>query len=677
MTEKQFMEGTYKVVIADDDPAALELAEAVLMGEGYELAFAPDGLEALELCKQLDPHVVVLDLYMPRLSGLEVLRKVKQRMPRAEVIIVTVSLDQEPVIEAMRLGAFDYLVKPVRREDFRKSVKKALEQYTLLEVQRSLLQELREQSLIRTKELTFLNALAILLYEVHDPETILKNILEQILEVTKADGGLIYLLDPQSRKVSLTVHQGLSETIACHLTQNRTRLDKGVCGEVVRSGIPLLIETEAWQDPRANQWALDGVTLNSFLGVPLKSKDQMQGVICLFSFDESGKRFTRQDLEFLTTVGYQVGSALEMKTLLKLIKQSNQRLKAVFDAITDGIAIIDKEFRILAANNWAAQFSGGSIRDLIGKHCYEEFFRRDQPCDGCPVVQTFMKGNVNSALMSRAEVEGAHKELEISGYPLPDADGDINQAVEYLRDVTENRIQERQLYNSEKLAAVGQLAAGIAHELGNALAIIGGSVQSLLKNHRGSSPSREYLEVILRNVTTADRIIRSLLSFARPREPSFSPTDITQVLEGTCLLLKGELAKHHISLFRHFSPDVPLLMADAEQIQQVFLNLLLNAIQAMPEGGSITLTTTFDSETESVRVKIKDTGGGIPQENFNRIFDPFFTTKPKGTGLGLSVSYRFVRAHGGNIYVMSPEGKGTTFIVSLPRIPQMLPCLRS
>jgi len=400
-------------------------------------------------------------------------------------------------------------------------------------------------------------------------------------------------------------------------------------------------------------------------------------VICLFSFDESGKYFTVQDLEFLTTVGYQVGTALDMKILLELIQQSNRRLKAVFDAITDGITIVDREFRISAANNWAAQLSGRSIRDLIGKHCYKEFFRRDQPCDGCPVRQTFKKGNVNSILMRYTEVEGASKELEISGYPLPDAEGNINQAVEYLRDVTEKRIQERQLYNSEKLAAVGQLAAGIAHELGNALAIIGGSVQSLLKNHRGSSLSREYLEVILRNVTTSDRIIRSLLSFARPREPSFSPTDIAQILEVTHLLLKGELAKHHISLFWHFSPDVPLLMADAEQLQQVFLNLLLNAIQAMPEGGSITLTTTFDSETETVQVKIEDTGGGIPQENLIRIFDPFFTTKPKGTGLGLSISDRLVRAHGGDICVMSPEGKGTTFIVSLPRIPQALPCLRS
>jgi signal transduction histidine kinase len=149
------------------------------------------------------------------------------------------------------------------------------------------------------------------------------------------------------------------------------------------------------------------------------------------------------------------------------------------------------------------------------------------------------------------------------------------------------------------------------------------------------------------------------------------------VLKETCLLLKGECAKQHIRILKRFSPTLPLVMADREQLQQVFLNLLLNAIQAMPGGGSITLTTTFDAEGHQVKIAVADTGEGISPQYLSRIFDPFFTMKKEGTGLGLCVSERLISAHGGSISVSSQEGKGSVFTLSLPAIASRgLPCLR-
>jgi signal transduction histidine kinase len=142
--------------------------------------------------------------------------------------------------------------------------------------------------------------------------------------------------------------------------------------------------------------------------------------------------------------------------------------------------------------------------------------------------------------------------------------------------------------------------------------------------------------------------------------------DLRHLLEGTCELLKGELAKQQISVVPSFAPDVPQVMADPEQLQQVFLNLLLNAIQAMPQGGSIILTTSVGAEGEEVQITVADTGRGIPPEHLSRIFDPFFTTKEAGTGLGLAVSDRLVRAQGGRIAVRSEPGKGSVFTVVLP-----------
>ena len=246
----------------------------------------------------------------------------------------------------------------------------------------------------------------------------------------------------------------------------------------------------------------------------------------------------------------------------------------------------------------------------------------------------------------------------------------MDQAVLYIRDITEQRRQQQYLFNSEKMAAVGKLAAGIAHELGNTLAIIGSSAQFLLKEFNENHPYRAYLEAIDRNVSSAVRIIQRLLSFAKPKELSLNPIDITQVLEKACLLLKGQFAKHNIRIFRRYSREVPQVLVDAEQMEQVFINILLNSIHAMESGGSVTLATNFNSEKGFVEVDLSDTGRGIPLEHLDKIFDPFFTTKDEGAGLGLSVCHRLIQAHGGCISVESQEGEGTKFIISLPARPQ-------
>jgi signal transduction histidine kinase len=251
---------------------------------------------------------------------------------------------------------------------------------------------------------------------------------------------------------------------------------------------------------------------------------------------------------------------------------------------------------------------------------------------------------------------------------LDDASGQILGVQGVMQDVTRRREMEEQFLHSAKLAAVGQLAAGVAHDLGNVLATISSTVQYLLSQMHEAQPYRESLEVIRRNVAQADRTIRGLLSFARPRAPALAPVDVATVLEGTCLLLKAELTAQHICVVQQFAPDIPRVMADHEQLQQVFLNLLLNAIQAMPEGGTITLTTAFDAAGNQVKIDMADTGSGIAQEDLARIFEPFFTTKEGGTGLGLCVSDRLIREHGGSIAVTSQAGRGSVFTVSLPAI---------
>lgn len=203
-----------------------------------------------------------------------------------------------------------------------------------------------------------------------------------------------------------------------------------------------------------------------------------------------------------------------------------------------------------------------------------------------------------------------------------------------------------------------------------------GAAQYLLANTDAASPSRQYLEAIHRNVAAGDRIIRGLLSFARPRPPCLEASDIHPILEQACLILKGELSKAKVTVSRDYWPGPLQVLADVQQMQQVFVNMLLNAIQAMPRGGTITLRSFAEPPLlpwGGVRIEIADTGAGIPEEYLHRIFEPFFTTKEGGTGLGLSVSRQIVATHGGELGVESQKGRGTRFTIRLPKAPAASP----
>ena len=178
---------------------------------------------------------------------------------------------------------------------------------------------------------------------------------------------------------------------------------------------------------------------------------------------------------------------------------------------------------------------------------------------------------------------------------------------------------------------------------------------------------REYLEVIQRSAAAAHGTIRELLAFAKPREPLLTPMDVTESLDRACVLLKGMFTDRGVEVVTQHAPALPRVQGDLEQLQQVFLNLLINAVQAMDHGGTITITTVFDPP-EWVRVELADTGRGIPQALLGRIFDPFFSTRERGTGLGLSIAHRHVAAHRGRLTVESQEGVGTRFTIFLPTL---------
>jgi signal transduction histidine kinase len=230
--------------------------------------------------------------------------------------------------------------------------------------------------------------------------------------------------------------------------------------------------------------------------------------------------------------------------------------------------------------------------------------------------------------------------------------------------------KEVQLRRADRLSALGQLSAGLAHEIRNPLGAIKGAVEILEEDYPAGHPKAEFYAIILKEVRRLNDVVTNFLSFARPVELRFAPLDLREELTSLEGLISGQARAHQVQIFTSFHDGPGRVMADAALLKQAFLNLMLNALEAMPAGGDLAISTRLAAEGptpgEWLEVVFDDTGHGIPQADLARIFDPFFTTKPEGTGLGLAITYRIIENHHGSIRVLSQMGRGTTIVVTLP-----------
>jgi len=377
-----------------------------------------------------------------------------------------------------------------------------------------------------------------------------------------------------------------------------------------------------------------------------------------------------------TSIGVGVLADIEERERMQVLMlsaegEARERLLAgVVDGIRDGIVAVDADGRVVMWNHVmeiryglpAAAARGRDVLDCIpgaATSPWAEPLRRLLRGDieefSVPAVETPAPGrrrlvqDINAARLCRP--------------------GSASGAVIVLEDVTARIELERTARQAEKLAALGTLAAGLAHELNNPIGIISSRVELMLLDAetRPLPPDvREDLDVLHRHAQRVSRIAHGLLSFARQAPAQPGPVDLNRVLEDALLLVEKQMAKDRITVVRELAPSLPQVWGDANALEQVVVNLLTNARDALSDGGVITVETARVAEPAGVRVAIRDTGPGMTPEVAARVFEPFFTTKPNGTGLGLSISYGIVREHGGTVDVTSEPGKGTTFVLTFP-----------
>jgi signal transduction histidine kinase len=365
------------------------------------------------------------------------------------------------------------------------------------------------------------------------------------------------------------------------------------------------------------------------------------------------------------------------KTLLDLRKMfEDERAKTVgvIEGLGVGVIIQDLDYMVLYENRFQQQIAGNHV----GEYCYKAYADRGEICEDCPIALSFSDGGVHVAEREEPTPDGT-KYFELIASPLRDAGGDIIGGIKVVRNITRLKELEDRVLHAHKMETIGALSSGISHEYNNILSIMKGACEFLEEDIAKDSPLRRYVDVIHSSVDRGQNLTQGLLTYSRKHSHDPEPVKVNAVIRRTEALLQRIIGAN-VELTIYLTEENPVVMADDNQIEQVLINLVTNARDAMPHGGKISISTDIvDVDGESagkmlrkprryVTISVTDTGAGIEEPMKKRLFEPFFTTKDvgEGTGLGLSMVYGIVSKHGGYIDLHSEPGKGTTFMIYLP-----------
>lgn len=378
-----------------------------------------------------------------------------------------------------------------------------------------------------------------------------------------------------------------------------------------------------------------------------------------------------------------LGFYQELQQKVEQLKNSNEELEkkrkeiqAVLDGITDLMLVLSDDLKIQRVNHVFRDWFPNV--DPIGRYCYQIFRGKESKCEDCPAIRSLdLNEIVKDCCIYKVNEEYRH--FDIIASPLKTGPTGERNVLLFKRDVTRDKELQVQFNQAEKMATVGALAAGVAHEINNPLAAISGFAEGLqrrIKKIEGvvevdiAEDFKEYTQTILKECIRCRDIVKTLLTFSRPNGSSLYPVDVNSCVNDTLFILKHHFKEQRqISLHTKLAPELPLIMGDESQLKQVIINLCSNAFDAIDDGGEISVITKI-VEGQGIELFIKDTGCGISPDHLDKLFEPFFTTKKigQGIGIGLSTCYTIVANHDGEISVKSQLGSGSTFRVFLPEM---------
>lgn len=518
-------------------------------------------------------------------------------------------------------------------------------------------------TLKRNRELALLNEISTYISRaVGDLDLVFEETLGAVLQAMDASTGAILLLEPDGRQMEIKAGTGFSPVMTDFLRQ--ISLSSDLMEFADEEGA--FLETDALfaRKPELLE-RLKKEGLKRPLVALLWGEERSIGLLAVA--DERKSTYASDERQLLRAVAAQLGVAIRNIELVSGIKKAKKEWEVTFDAMTDGVAILDRELNIIRANYSMAGMLGMSMPQIIGRKGCEIY-----PPGTAADILARQQSVIEKGRQEMIEVDTGDtgRILRLAFDPVVGADGQVVGLVNIASDITEQRQLREQLLQSEKMAAMGQLVAGVAHELNNPLTGIMGYAELLLRRNAFSEgETGKDLRAIRDEAERASRIVQNLLSFARKKPAQKSYTSINKAVNTVVELRQYELNINNIVIEVDLDEKLPRTLADLHQMEQVLLNIINNAEQAIMESGSAGKIRISTSATgREILMVVEDDGPGITPEVISQIFNPFFTTKEvgKGTGLGLSICYGIVKDHGGNIRVESPGERGARFLIGIP-----------
>ncbi|HEV2882045.1 MAG TPA: response regulator [Pyrinomonadaceae bacterium] len=687
---------SFTLLIVDDDERARDFLQNTFESAQHQVKVAADAPTALRLLHREPCDLILLDIELPGIDGLALCRllRAQEATRRLPIIVISAHDDEERKVSAFAAGADDFIVKPATRRELLSRVGTQIEAAQ------------RERALVGSnRELGFLADLGRGLLVALEPLQVVRRVAGATYEAANAAlcAAMLELPQPGDGEQATSAEDGAvaaasvaassDASAACVFDRegsaeggaliDQTKLRRWLATDPATSG--------RLEDPA--EFFLRDETHRIEYVAPLRFEGRALGAL-IVAFDRA-EDCGETEGRLIDAAAQQAALAARISSLYEAARASSASLakeverrtaeaeaqrrftEAIIDTLPVSLYAVDRNHRIVAWNRNRELGGQGIPRgEALGRNIFDVLTRQRRDILEREFSRAFETGRMERIEQESIAEDGTAKHWLVSKVPMRVGGDEVSHVITVGEDITTRVEANRAVARTEKLAAVGRLAAGVVHEINNPLATIAACAEALetrvAEGAFGQSTEiedlREYLSLIRSEAFRCKTITNGLLDFSRNRAGQHAPVELGEVLEAAARLLRHQKRSRNVEIVVDAAPDVAAVSGDAGQLQQAVIILAENAIDAMPQGGTLLLRAR--NEGAGVRVEVCDTGVGIPQENLARIFDPFFTTKDvgQGTGLGLAVCYGIVTEHGGRVAVDSVIGRGTTFTLVLPSL---------
>lgn len=639
-----------RILIVDDEKGVVRSCTRILEREGFDVSGQTESSRVPDLLRQETFDLLLTDIKMPKIDGLKLLKMAKEIDPHLTVVLITGYGTMEDAIEAISLGAQGFLMKPFEPEDLVGTIKENLRRRALLR------DSLRLQTLLPLLEINQI-------LQVSGGEI---SLARRVLDIsTKAIGArrMAWLrCAPVAYQNGSRPVKHLTEAAVVSHGADASQLPQQALEHVLQSTRPVWITaTGTLLENYAGQPNIVGAVL------PLMVKGEAVGILTAeTSGDNQSGPFGQISLDLLPVLAGQLTMIIENVQLFQQTETLRAFNESIIQNLTNGLIAVDHQNRVTVFNPAAAAMLGHSADKVL----HQPLPAIMSQADG--LLNIFKATQQTGSAQPRQEITIQHQDewqrpIAISTAPLPaDDQQTATGVVAVIEDLSEIKALEAERRRLDRLAALGEMSAVVAHEIRNPIAGIAAGVDYLTRNLAPESVEAEGAALIQGEISRVNRILEDILFVARPLQLNFSAAALPAIIDKVIQRYQAQATAKAIKIHCDCDGQLPVINADSQRLEQVFNNLILNAIQAMPGGGAMRIQSKLDPTGRQIVVSIVDSGPGIPPEVQTRIFEPFFTTKAKGTGLGLSIARQIIEAHEGTITIDTSPDQGTQFVINLP-----------